>query len=166
MRVRAATADDAKSIRQVHLAAFPTPLEADLVDRLARERDVGISLVAETGDTVVGHILFSRMDVRGDGRTLDALGLAPVAVLPERQRHGIGSALIEQGIAVARDLGTAMIFVLGEPEYYGRFGFTAAAARPFASPYAGRYFQALVLNDAPSPAAGTAEYAAAFRELA
>jgi putative acetyltransferase len=166
MRVRAATAHDANSIRQVHLAAFPTPVEADLVERLERDGEAVISLVAESGNAVLGHILFSRMDARGDERTLDALGLAPVAVLPERQRQGIGSAMIEQGIATARGRGTGMIFVLGEPEYYGRFGFTAAAARPFASPYAGRYFQALVLNEAPSPNTGTAEYAAAFRELA
>ena len=166
MQIREATAHDLKAVRYVHSAAFPTPLEADLVERIVDDGDAVISLAAEVDGDVVGHILFSRMGVQADGQPIDALGLAPVAVLPERQGQGIGSKLIQQGITAARKGGAQMIFVLGEPDYYGRFGFSAAAAESFASPYAGECFQALVLGGAPVPDTGTAEYAAAFRELA
>ena len=82
IEIRPSTPVDANAIREVHLAAFPTPLEADLVDRLTREGDSVNSLVAEDKAAIVGHVLLSRMRVEGDGRTFRALGLAPVAVLP------------------------------------------------------------------------------------
>lgn len=164
--VRTATPGDKAAIRKVHLAAFPTELEADLVQRLERDGDAAISLVAEDAGVVIGHILFSRMQVRSDGRELEALGLAPVAVLPDRQGTGVGSALIEAGLSAARDRRADLVFVLGEPEFYGRFGFSAKCARPFASPYAGEYFLAHMLgNDIPAPASGRADYAPAFAEL-
>ena len=165
-RVRAATPGDKAAIRKVHLAAFPTELEADLVERLERDGDAAISLVAEDSGEVIGHILLSRMDVRSEGRELEALGLAPVAVLPDRQGTGVGSALIDAGLSAARDKQAEIIFVLGEPSYYGKFGFSGDSARPFASPYAGEYFQAKVLgNDLRAPASGRADYAPAFAEL-
>ena len=163
---RLATADDAAGIRNVHAAAFPTELEADLVERLVRDGDSVISLVACEDGAVVGHVLLSRMEVLGDGRRVDALGLGPVAVLPERRSQRIGSELIEAGLRLARELGAKVVFVLGEPEYYGRFGFDEKAARPFASPYAGPYFQAKILAAGfELPAGGTADYAPAFAEL-
>jgi putative acetyltransferase len=73
------------------------------------------------------------MDVTADGRSLNALGLAPLAVVPEKTRHGIGSALVEAGIAEARQAGVDVIFVLGDGQIYGRLGFDPDAARPFAS---------------------------------
>ena len=156
----------ADAIRRVHAAAFPTDLEASLVEQLIADGDAAISLAAEDDGEIVGHILFSRMEAQADGKSVDAFGLAPVAVLPERQGQGIGSELVEKGIAAARQAGADLIFVLGEPEYYGRFGFSAAAAAPFASPYAGPYFQALAINGMTLPASGSADYAPAFRELA
>ena len=166
MTVRIATTGDAQGIRQVHRAAFPTDLEADLVERLERNGDAVISLVAEEEGAIVGHILFSRMMAQADGRELSALGLAPVAVRPERQGSGVGASLIEEGISAARQSGTEMLFVLGEPAYYGRFGFDAGTAKPFASPYAGPYFQAMALQDGFStPASGRADYARAFAEI-
>jgi putative acetyltransferase len=164
--IRLATADDAAGIRKVHAAAFPTGLESDLVERLSLDGDSVISLVACEDGTVVGHALLSRMQVVGDGEKVDALGLGPVAVLPNRQRQRIGSELIEVGLQRAEALGAEMVFVLGEPDYYGRFGFDQKTARPFACPYAGPYFQATIL--APGlglPAAGSADYAPAFAEL-
>jgi putative acetyltransferase len=166
MRVRPETGDDAAAIEGVHLAAFPTCAEADLVRRLHEDFDSEISLVAEQGGAIVGHVMLSRMEVTGDGEPIRALGLGPVGVLPGHQGAGIGGALIESALAVARTLGEELVFVLGEPAYYERFGFTAATARPFASPYAGPYFLALALRPgAASPASGSASYAPAFSKL-
>lgn len=164
--IRPAGPQDSDVIRMIYLAAFETPLEADLVEQLVADDDAEISLVAEEDGAVVGHILFSRMRVEADGRRVDALGLAPVAVIPERQRRGIGSALIEAGLREAEAAGAEIVFLVGEPEYYRRFGFDAATAKPFASPYAGPYFQAKLLrNDFRLPESGRAEYAPAFAEL-
>ena len=165
MLIRLATPEDAAGIRQVHLSAFPTAAEADLVQELDRSGDARVSIVAED-DGIVGHVLFSRMQVRADGRALDALGLAPVAVLPRRQSQGVGTALIEAGLRRAAELGTDIVFLLGEPDYYRRFGFEPSIAKPFASPYAGQYFQALALTgDYVPPQSGQADYAAAFAEF-
>jgi len=164
--VRSATPDDAEGIRNVHLKAFPTSLEADLVEQLGRDGDGAISLVACDRGDIVGHILLSRMRAEADGTPIDALGLGPVAVVPVRQGEGIGSKLIEAALAEARSLGAEIVFLVGEPEYYCRFGFAAEAAKPFASPYAGPYFQAKPLrNDSKPPASGRADYAPAFAEV-
>ena len=165
VRVRPAATADAPAIRRVHLAAFPTPAEADLVDRLEDEGDAMISLVAEADGQVVGHILMSRMDVQGEGRSWRALALAPVAVLPARQGGGIGSALIRAALERSRSEGTELVFVLGDPAYYRRFGFAAATAAPFASPYAGEHFLALALRGVELPSHAEARYAAAFEGL-
>ena len=165
--VRPATPGDTAAIRTVHLAAFPTSLEANLVEQLEADCDAAISLVAEDESEIVGHILFSRMQAEGDSQELSALGLAPVAVLPDRHGQGVGSALIEAGLAVATADGAEMVFLVGEPAYYRRFGFDAAIAKPFVSPYAGKYFQAKVLGEGfRVPEAGRADYARAFEELA
>ena len=164
--VRPEAGGDAEAIRAVHLAAFPTSAEADLIERLHREFDSEISLVAERGGEIVGHVMLSRMSVSAGSRAFRALGLGPVGVLPGAQGGGVGSELIRSALAIASTLGEEVVFVLGEPEYYARFGFTAEAAAPFASPYAGPYFMALWLRP-PSdlPAAGSAAYAPAFGAL-
>jgi len=164
VRVRSSLATDSQAIRNLHLRAFPTSAEADLVDSLVADGDAVLSLIAED-DGIAGHVLLSRMRVVADHRQLDALGLGPISVVPERQREGIGSALIDAAVAEVRSTGTQMLFLLGEPRFYGRFGFTAAAAKPFESPYAGPYFQALALVDLPSVRFGTAQYAPAFDAL-
>jgi putative acetyltransferase len=166
VELRPETPDDAEGICCVHLRAFPTSLEADLVDRLRRDGDSVISIVALEDGAIVGHILFSRMKVEADGRSIDALGLAPVAVVPEHQHEGIGGKLIEAGLKEARSLGTETVFVVGDPGYYGRFGFRAQTAAPFASPYASQYFQAKELSAGfTPPISGRATYAQAFAGL-
>ena len=162
IEVPPASPADADAIRAVHVAAFPTPLEADLVAALEQAGDATLSLVAEQGGRIVGHILLSRMRVEGDGRDYRAVGLAPVAVVPECRRRGLGGRLIEQALGIARDRGEELVFLVGEPEYYRRFGFSAAAAAPFASPYAGPYLMARRLTGVELPAAGRADYAPAF----
>ena len=166
VEVRAARPADAAAIRHVLCAAFPTPAEADLVEALDRDGDAVLSLVAVDGGTIIGHVLFSRMAVQADDRPLAGLGLAPVAVIPGRQGEGIGSAMIEAGLRAAQSIGTEIVFVLGEPDYYGQFGFDAGTAEPFASPYAGPYFQAKMLGTpVNSPTSGRADYAPAFADL-
>lgn len=164
--VRPAQPSDGPAIRAVHLSAFPTHAEADLAEWLDRDGDAAISLVAEIDGVVVGHVVLSRMEAEGDGRNLRALGLGPVAARPDAQRRGVGGALIRAAIEAARARGEEIVFVLGEPDYYRRFGFSPETARPFQSPYAGRHFMALALSGDARPASGSAAYAPAFRELA
>ena len=156
--------NDADGIRAVHLAAFPTSAEADLVRMLNEDLDSKISLVASLDREIVGHVMLSRMQVEGDERSFRALGLGPVAVMPERQKQGIGSALIGKALERAEAGGEEIVFVLGDPDYYRRFGFTPEAAAPFASPYAGSYLMARVFG-VDLPSAGTATYAPAFAKL-
>jgi putative acetyltransferase len=163
--IRPAEPGDAASIRAVLDAAFPTAAEADLVARLERDGDAVVSLVAVRDGEAVGHVLLSRMAVEGDGRCYRALGLGPVAVLPPLQRAGLGSELIRSALAIAEATGEELVFVLGEPDYYARFGFSARTAAPFASPYAGPFLMALALRDVGLPEAGRADYARAFSEL-
>jgi putative acetyltransferase len=164
--IRPAQARDAASIRAVQLSAFPTAAEADLVERLEGEGSSVVSLVAERNGEILGHLLLSRMSVSGDGRDYRALGLGPVAVKPSFQRAGLGSDLIRSAIAIAQATSEELIFVLGEPDYYSRFGFSAESAAPFRSPYAGPYLMALLLREVAIPRTGKAEYAPAFAALA
>jgi putative acetyltransferase len=165
VEIRAAEAGDAAGIRAVHLAAFPAPVEADLVEQIHADGDVVLSLVAVEGRGIVGHLLIGRMTAEGDGRSYRAVGLAPVGVLPARQKRGIGSALVRDAVERLRAAGEEIVFLVGEPQYYRRFGFDAATAAPFASPYAGDYFMALALGEVELPRAGRADYAPAFAGL-
>jgi putative acetyltransferase len=117
---------DVDSIRAVNLTAFETSTEADLVDALRRRATPLISLVAEDGANVVGHILFSPVTLASEpGLTL--MGLAPMAVVPSRRRQGVGSSLVRAGLDRCRQINAAGVVVLGHPEYYPRFGFLPAA---------------------------------------
>lgn len=152
--VRSEQATDAAAIRLVVAAAFTQPAEATLVDQLRAHGGITLSLVAERPDAgVVGHILFSPLIVRADdGAIYSAQALAPLAVAPTHQAQGIGSALVEAGLAQLRALGHTLVFVLGDPAYYGRFGFVAAAPLGFTSVYTQGegehpYFMVLALTD-------------------
>ncbi|GGC61869.1 GNAT family N-acetyltransferase [Chelatococcus reniformis] len=161
MIVRAEEPGDRRAIRAVLEAAFPTPAEAGLVDRLRADGNTEISLVAVDEGAIVGHVMFSRIAAE-----FRALGLAPVAVLPTRQRSGIGSRLIRSGLARAEADLWRLAFVLGDPPYYRRFGFDPALASGFTSPYAGPYFMALALTRPLPPLSGRIDYAPAFAALA
>lgn len=161
--IRPAEAADREAIRKVHLQAFSTSLEAELVDQLEQDGDLVMTLVAEHGGDIIGHVALSRMKVVGDARKYRALGLGPVGVVPSMQGSGAGSALIEGARAIAEATGEELIFVLGDPEYYRRFGFAAETAKPFESPYRGPFFMALAIADGLElPRSGEAEYARAF----
>jgi putative acetyltransferase len=127
VRTRPETAADAAAIRRVHEQAFPTPAEAVLVDQLRTHGKATISWVAQHDGEVVGHILFSPVTVDGLSLSSPALGLAPVAVLPARQRQGVGASLVRDGLEACRHRGCGFVVVLGEPAYYRRFGFEKAS---------------------------------------
>lgn len=169
--IRAAVAADGDAIGALHRAAFATTEfgyqgEADLVRALDADGDTLVSLVAEKGEYVVGHVLFSRMAVEADGQTLSAAGLAPVAVEPALHGQGIGDALIRAGLDALREQGCAISFVLGHEGYYPRFGYSPELASRFASPFAGPHFMAMMLDsDAAWPLGGRADYAPAFGRM-
>jgi putative acetyltransferase len=160
--IRPERPQDVAAVRRIHERAFPLPDEADLVDRLRADGDIVLALVAADPEPV-GHIVFSRLLLPDPA--VKATALAPVSVLPERQREGIGSALITEGLARLRDAGEDVVLVLGDPTYYSRFGFLTQAAKAFRSVYEGPYFQALPFTDAGRFAHGEVTYPPAFAAL-
>ncbi len=126
MRVRPEDVTDRSAVRAVNEAAFDSSAEADLVDVLHGGSTEVISLVAERDDVVVGHILFSQVTLTGH-RPLNLMGLGPMAVTPQQQRTGVGSALVREGLARCKQHGVAAVVVLGHPDYYPRFGFVPAS---------------------------------------
>ena len=114
---------DAAAVRDVVTRAFEQPAEAKIVDALRAAGKADVALVAECDGRVVGHVLFSPVTLAGAPA---ASGLAPLAVAPELQRRGVGTALVRAGLARCRAAGHAFVVVLGSPAYYGRFGFVPA----------------------------------------
>ena len=171
--IRRERAGDVDAIRDVHLAAFatvrdrdepvaaedeaappPDPVEARLVDELRADTAAwlpALSLVAEDGEgEVVGHVVCTRAtlgDPGGPGEELPVLGLGPLGVLPERQKQGVGLALMHAVLGAADALGEPLVALLGEPAYYSRFGFVTAADVGVVPPVEawGRYFQVRTL---------------------
>lgn len=140
------------AVRRLHLDAFPTAVEAELVARLRADGDAVLSLVALDGDAVVGHVMLSRM-----AAPFAALALAPLAV---------AARLVTEAVRRAGASGWDAVFVLGEPAYYGRFGFSAADATPFESRYSGPNLMVLVLSGKGLPVkTGRVDYAPAFAML-
>jgi len=125
--IREERKEDFEEIRRLNEGAFGQPVEGDLIDALRAGGAVTVSLVAEVEGQMVGHILFSPVTVTG-GDDLKAVGLGPMAVLPEHQRRGIGSLLIRKGLEYCRRAGIQAVVVLGHPDYYPRFGFRRASS--------------------------------------
>ncbi|MEV7525702.1 bifunctional class I SAM-dependent methyltransferase/N-acetyltransferase [Streptomyces sp. NPDC091371] len=160
---RPETTADAAAVRDVNLAAFGTPLEADLVDALRTDGSwlPGLSYVAEGPDgAVVAHALLTACEVDG----ARALALAPVAVDPALQRSGAGSAVVRAVLAAARKRGESLVLVLGHPDYYPRFGFVPASRFGIRAPFEvpDEAMMALVLDDSVPVPAGTITYPAPF----
>lgn len=163
MVIRPETAHDAVAVRAVLVAAFGGDDEATLVELLRADGDVVASLVAIVGDEIVGHVLFSRLTIRTAARDVPGVALAPLAVLPAFERRGIGSALVHEGFRLLRDIGEAIVIVLGDPPYYTRFGFSTGLALPLRSRYSGPAFMALELRPgALRGLAGDVNYPPAF----
>lgn len=158
--IRPETPADFSAIREIHLVAFPTTAEADLVERLRSDADAVLSLVSVREEQIVGHVMFSRMRIPSE-----SLGLAPVAVLASHRRMGIAEALIRDGLRRAKHAGWKAVFVLGS-DYYQRFGFDPAMTRGLKSSYAGPHLMGVALQPEPwTPHDDRLEYAGAFAAL-
>lgn len=158
--IRYARSTDHPDISRLVADAFGRDAEARLVDLLRADGDVLFELVSLADDAIDGHILFSRMWADREG-LYAALG--PVAVRPDVQRAGVGSALIQAALQVAREYGVHGVILLGHPAYYPRFGFSTEATRQVRSRYAGQpAFMALALEPGAFDTPMTAAFADAF----
>jgi putative acetyltransferase len=164
--LRPESPEDEREIYLINQAAFGRPDEADLVDGLRAEGVVLASLVAEERDEeqrILAHILFTRMSIETSAGCVAAVALAPMAVLPERQRQGIGGKLIRCGLDLLKARGERIVIVLGHPDYYQRFGFSLEKARLLESPFPPEAYMALELQPgALDGVRGKVRYAAAF----
>ena len=124
--IRPETVGDIASVRRVNVEAFGRSDEAEIVDRLRAAVRPVVSLVAEADDIITGHIFFSPVAL-ANHEDVSMMGLAPMAVLPSRQRRGIGSALVRAGLEQCGRLGCAAVVVLGHRRFYPRFGFVPAS---------------------------------------
>ena len=153
-RIRIATCLDRDDVREIHLCAFPEG-EKQIVSTLAvnllseETNTKTISLVAEADGAVVGHIAFSPVTVNNNNSWKGYI-LAPLGVKPEYQKRDIGSKLIESGMERLAKMGVNVLFVYGDPNYYGKFGFNAHNAAVYSPPYELQYafgWQAITLNE-------------------
>ena len=162
MIIRAEMPDDEDAIQRVTKAAFTTVshargMEAQIVRQLRKDGDLRLSIVAENNGKIVGHVAFSPIAI--GGRHDDWFGLGPIAVRPDMQRRGIGSALVTRGLTELRAAGAKGCALVGTPAFYERFGFKSDGMIVFRGLPA-RLVQRLVfVGDVPS---GVLAYAQAF----
>ncbi|MGH6924722.1 MAG: GNAT family N-acetyltransferase [Propylenella sp.] len=140
---------DAGQIRDLLEASFPGFGEAILVDRLRSDGDIDLSLVAEDQGVVIGYIAFSRLVIEGSEHPFHAVALAPLAVYPEYQQQGVATQLVREGHACLAAMGVTLSVVVGEPGYYGRFGYSNRRAARFDCEYQSPYLMALSFGAAP-----------------
>jgi len=165
--IREEKTGDAAGIRAVVLAAFGGEDEARLIDALRDEPgfDRSLSLVAERGVEIVGHIMFSAVDIVDDDLRHAGMALAPLAVAPDLQRQGIGTQLVHTGLEACRGRGHGIVLVMGDPVYYRRFGFVAAGPHGIRAMFAGSDEALMVAELRPGVIKGVrgmANYARAF----
>jgi len=168
IQIRPEQIADIAAIRHVNEQAFNRPAEADLVDRLRESGKVTLSLVVVRDAQVVGHILFSPVVIESTEHAIAAVGLAPMAVLPELHNQGIGSRLVTAGLDECRRAGHQIAVVLGHPRYYPRFGFVPASRYGLRSEYdvADELFMAIDLQPgALTGRAGIVKYQPEFNDL-
>lgn len=136
MPLREERVHDHETVRSVHRRAFGGhgDVVVDLVDALRRDDPAAVSFVAEEADGVVGHVMFSRCLLDAPRRLVEVTSLSPLAVVPEWQRRGIGSALIRHGLRELDDRGVPLVYLEGDPQYYSRVGFDPAGEQGFRKP--------------------------------
>ena len=127
MIVRHESEEDIADIRKLHEQAFEQSLEADIVDALRKNCKDIISLVADNDGKIIGHVLFSPAEILGPHGVLKGVALAPMAVLPDMRRKGVGTRLVKHGLVQLMRAGCPFIIVIGRPDYYSHFGFGPAS---------------------------------------
>ncbi len=166
--IRPEKPEDIPSVRIINEQAFGQPAEADIVDKLRQNCPEALSLVAEDEGYIVGHILFTPVTIETDEKSIRGMGLAPMAVLPERQREGIGSVMVEYGLKILQDRSCPFVIVLGHAEYYPRFGFKIASEHGLTSQWDGvpdEAFMVLIFDEiALEGVSGIARYRNEFDE--
>jgi predicted N-acetyltransferase YhbS len=159
---------DRAAIAEVNNLAFGRDNEARLIEKIGQsDRFISeLSLVAKLDNKLVGHILFSYIDLV-NRETIRVLALAPIAVLPEYQNRGVGSLLIKTGLEIADKIAVPMVIVLGEPKFYNRFGFKPAIAYNIHSPFdvPDRYFMVKFLIENIQDYQGKIIYPATFNDV-
>ncbi|TDB37011.1 MAG: N-acetyltransferase [Actinobacteria bacterium] len=129
---------DLVDVLQVEALAFADdPAVESLVRDLLRDPSAApvVSLLAREAGRPIGHVMFTAAHIDGSERDVCASILAPLAVVPDRQRRGVGGRLVERGLGVLEASGVELVFVLGHPAYYPQFGFEPAGARGLAAPF-------------------------------
>jgi putative acetyltransferase len=167
MLIRDEEEKDRTAVRALNAAAFERDAEAKLVDILRQQARPVISLIGERNRSIVGHIMFSPV-VLPDHLELKIMGLAPMAVAPEHQRRGIGSALVRAGLEQCKKLSTGAVVVLGHPEYYPRFGFSPAVLFGISCEYDAPQEAFMLLELEPGylrGVSGEVKYHSAFNDL-
>jgi len=155
------------AVRKVNAAAFGREAEGELVDALRRSGALALSMVAEEGGRIVGHIAFSPGRVVGDDFEYEAMALGPVAVLPDWQKQGVGSQLVRAGLEALRERGARPVFLLGHVTYYPRFGFEPAQEHGVCCEFdvAPEYFMVWAPLEEPPGRRGTFYFRPEFRDV-
>ncbi len=166
VKIRPEQPGDYAAVRQVLEAAFPTAAEADLVERLRAAGKAAVSLVAQEGNSIIGHVLFSPVTLDPPAAVV-ALGLAPLAVMPGHEKHAVGRRLVQNGLAECHAQGACMVVVLGDPPYYGRFGFERASRHGLRNEFGvEEEFMVFMLDARAHPQPGTlVKYSSEFSAL-
>jgi putative acetyltransferase len=168
LTIRTENPDDVAAVYNIQSLAFGQPNEANLVDALRQHADPFISLVAELSGQIIGHIFFSPVSIEDENSSFMAMGLVPLAVLPEFQNQGIGSALVTAGLDECQRLGHDVVVVLGHPKYYPRFGFVSGHSKGIRSEYnvpADVFMVSELTSGALKGRKGLVKYHAAFSKL-
>ena len=154
---------DVDAIRSLNTLAFDGRTEeAELVDELRDTGELVLSLVAHNSTGIVGHVAFSRLVVETADGPVGGVALAPVGVHPTCQESGVGSELIRTGLEMLDESDEQVVLVVGNPSFYGRFGFSTAAGKRYPSRHSGPHFMALVLGEPSTAPIGPVRYPEAF----
>ena len=158
MRIRRATHRDNDAIARLNTRTFDSTAESEILRRLHQDNDDVLSLVKYKGSKLIGHIQFYRIFSKDQ----EFVGLGPLSVHPDYQRKGHGSKLVKQGLMAVKSVTTTpLIFVLGHPRFYPKFGFSSEVAKSFSAPWQGESFMAVEIRS-PAPHEGVLEFPKAF----
>ncbi len=166
IRNRMETPGDEPAISEVHKQAFGGEAEALLLDRLREKGDLSVSMLVDTGEgKIIAHAGFSPVKI-GEDSDVNALALAPIAVLPKWQRQGIGTRLIRAALVGLERQAVDRVFVFGEAAYFERFGFSPDLAAPYQSVDNEANLLALDLSSGTDiKSSGSLTFSPAFTEL-